>query len=44
MTVIIITHNSILASMADKVIKINNGTVRSIIKNEHPKSIDELEW
>lgn len=44
MTVIIITHNSILASMADKVIKINNGTVSSIIKNEHPKSIDELEW
>lgn len=44
MTVIIITHNSILASMADKVIKINNGTVSNIIKNEHPKSIDELEW
>lgn len=44
MTVIIITHNSILASMADKVIKINNGTVSDIIKNEHPKSIDELEW
>lgn len=44
MTVIIITHNSILASMADKVIKINNGTVSNIIKNEYPKSIDELEW
>lgn len=44
MTVIIITHNSILASMADKVIKINNGTVSNIIKNEHPKFIDELEW
>lgn len=44
MTVIIITHNSILASLADKVIKINNGTVSNIIKNEHPKSIDELEW
>ena len=44
MTVIIITHNSILASMADKVIKTNNGTVSNIIKNEHPKSIDELEW
>lgn len=44
MTGIIITHNSILASMADKVIKINNGTVSNIIKNEHPKSIDELEW
>lgn len=44
MTVIIITHNSILASMADKVIKINNGTVSNIIKNEHSKSIDELEW
>ncbi len=44
MTVVIITHNSVLASMADKVIKINNGTISDIIINNNPKSIDELEW
>lgn len=44
MTVVIITHNSVLASMADKVIKINNGTISDIITNNNPKSIDELEW
>lgn len=44
MTVVIITHNSALASMADKVIKINNGTISDIITNNNPKSIDELEW
>lgn len=44
MTVVIITHNSVLASMADKVIKINNGTISDIITNNNSKSIDELEW
>ena len=44
MTVVIITHNSVLASMADKVIKINNGTISDIITNNNPKSIEELEW
>lgn len=44
MTVVIITHNSVLASMADKVIRINNGTISDIITNNNPKSIDELEW
>ena len=44
MTVIIITHNSALAPMADRLIKIKNGKVSSMITNEHPESIDEIEW
>ena len=44
MTVIIITHNSAIAQMADKVIKFKNGKVEEIIKNNNPKSIDEIEW
>ena len=43
-TVIIITHNSAIAPMADKVIKFKNGRVEDIIKNNNPKSIDEIEW
>jgi putative ABC transport system ATP-binding protein len=44
MTVIIITHNSALSPMADKVIKFKNGTVEDIIVNEKPKDIEEIEW
>ena len=43
-TVIIITHNSAIAPMADKIIKFKNGSVEQIIKNKSPKSIDEIEW
>ena len=44
MTVIIITHNSALTAMADRVIKVRNGTVVSVTKNEHPQDISEIEW
>lgn len=44
MTVVIITHNSALMSMADRVIKIKNGTVEKVILNEVPMSIEEIEW
>ena len=44
MTVIIITHNSAIAEIADKVIKFKNGTVEDIIINEHPKKVEEVEW
>lgn len=44
MTVVIITHNSELAPMADKVIKFKNGKQEEIIINKEPKSIDEIEW
>lgn len=44
MTVVIITHNSVIAEMADKVIKLNSGKVQDVIINKHPKSIDKIEW
>ncbi len=44
MTVIIITHNSALTAMADRVIKVRNGTVKSVTMNEHPQDISEIEW
>lgn len=44
MTVIIITHNSALAAMADKVIHFKNGQAKDIIVNENPVSIEEIEW
>ena len=44
MTVIIITHNGALTAMADRVIRVKNGTVASVIKNEHPQNISEIEW
>ncbi|MEY8446350.1 ABC transporter ATP-binding protein [Enterococcus ratti] len=43
-TVLIITHNSALAPMADRVIKMNDAKVRSIEVNEHPSTIDEIVW
>lgn len=44
MTVVIITHNSAIAPMADKIIKFKNGTVSEVIINEKPKKIEEIEW
>ncbi len=44
MTVVIITHNSIIAQMADRVIKMKNGSVEEIIVNKEPKSIKEISW
>ena len=44
MTVVIITHNSALTDMADRVIRVKNGTVSSIEQNEHPMDIAEIEW
>lgn len=44
MTVIIITHNSAISEIADKVIKFKNGTVEDIIINKHPKKVEDVEW
>lgn len=44
MTVIVITHNSMLAPMADRLIRIKNGKVSSMKQNENPISVDEIEW
>ena len=43
-TVIVITHNSAIAPMADRVIKINDAKVRSIEVNKNPLSIEHIEW
>lgn len=44
MTVIVITHNSAIAPMADIVMHLKNGQVDSQHHNENPQNIDEIEW
>lgn len=44
MTVIIITHNSALTAMADRVIQVKNGTVISEKVNQSPMPVEEIEW
>ena len=43
-TVIIVTHNSLISEIADRVIRIKNGLVESNKLNGHPKDIDEVKW
>jgi len=43
-TVVVVTHNSVLAETADKVIRIKNGKIRDITENTSPKSISEVNW
>ena len=44
MTVLIITHNSALCRMADRIIRVKSGSVDSVTKNEDILSIDRIEW
>ena len=44
MTVILITHNSAIAPMADRVIKIKNGRVADIVRNPYPVPVETIEW
>lgn len=44
MTVVLITHNSAIAPMADRVIRIKNGRVSDISVNDSPVSVDTIEW
>ena len=44
MTTVVITHNSSIAEVADKVITIKNGVVEDIKINKRPKKVDEIEW
>ena len=44
MTVIVITHNQAIAPMADLVIHIKNGKAGQINRNEHPVSVETIEW
>lgn len=43
-TVIVITHNSAIAQMADRVIKINDAKVRSVDINSNPLPVEKIEW
>ena len=43
-TVIIVTHNSLIAEIADKVIHIKNGLIDKVDINKKPKDIDEVKW
>lgn len=44
MTVILITHNSAISPMADRVIHIKNGKVSKVIENENPVPVETIEW
>ncbi|HIS81347.1 MAG TPA: ABC transporter ATP-binding protein [Candidatus Scatomonas merdavium] len=44
MTVIVITHNTALTPMADRVIHIHSGKVSRMEKNSHPTPVEEIEW
>lgn len=44
MTTVVITHNSSISEVADKVITIKNGTVANIKINKRPKKVSEIEW
>ena len=43
-TVVIVTHNSAIAPIADRVIRMHDGKVTAVDVNEHPMDIEELEW
>ena len=44
MTVIVITHNSAVTPMADRIVRIRNGKVAEMVQNENPTPVEEIEW
>lgn len=44
MTVVIVTHNSALCDMADRVIRVKSGTIQSVTTNPSPTPIEQIEW
>ena len=44
MTVVIITHNSAIIEMADRIVKVKSGTISSVRINDQAKPIEEIEW
>ena len=43
-TVIIVTHNSLFAEIADTVVRVKNGKIESVTPNANPKKIEEVKW
>ena len=43
-TIVVVTHNQSIAKMADVVIRVKNGKIRSCEAQEHPLSAEEVEW
>lgn len=43
-TVIIVTHNTLIAEIADRVIRVKNGKIESVTENKRPKKIEEVVW
>lgn len=43
-TVVMVTHNSVFADIADRVIKVRNGGIKEVIENENPISANEVSW
>lgn len=43
-TVVVVTHNQAIKEIADKVFYIKSGRIEKTVINEHPKSVDEIEW
>ena len=39
-----VTHNSFFADIADRVIRVKNGTVQSVETNDSPKDAEEVNW
>ena len=44
MTVVIITHNSALTAMADRVIRVRSGQITDVRRNEAPVPVESIEW
>ena len=44
MTVVMITHNSALADMGQKIIRVRSGQIESVTLNENPKSVEDIEY
>ena len=43
-TVVIITHNAMIAPLGNRVIRIKNGGIESVEINEHPSNVEDIVW
>ena len=43
-TIIIVTHNQNIAKMADTIIRVKSGHIKEVVNQDHPLSVDEVDW